>query len=117
MIGGGRRSRDPELTPDWPQSVTLYAEFLPTKQRGKCVVLLDCFWALGACLEVGTSCCYVGSNLRTNVFVGDPGDVGDAAAGLALAARPLRAPLPQLRARQLLAAGECALHRRQRTQV
>ena len=34
------------------QSVTLYAEFLPTKQRGKCVVLLDCFWALGACLEV-----------------------------------------------------------------
>ena len=35
-----------------PQSVTLYAEFLPTRQRGKCVVLLDCFWALGACLEV-----------------------------------------------------------------
>jgi len=35
-----------------PQSVTLYAEFLPTKERGKCVVLLDCFWALGACLEV-----------------------------------------------------------------
>lgn len=24
-----------------PQSVTLYAEFLPTKQRAKCVVLLD----------------------------------------------------------------------------
>lgn len=35
-----------------PQSVTLYAEFLPTKQRAKCVVLLDCFWALGACMEV-----------------------------------------------------------------
>ncbi|KAK5647632.1 hypothetical protein RI129_002524 [Pyrocoelia pectoralis] len=35
-----------------PQSVTLYAEFLPTKQRAKCVVLLDCFWALGACSEV-----------------------------------------------------------------
>ena len=35
-----------------PQSVTLYAEFLPNKQRGKCVVLLDCFWALGAVLEV-----------------------------------------------------------------
>lgn len=35
-----------------PQSVTLFAEFLPTKQRAKCVVLLDCFWALGACLEV-----------------------------------------------------------------
>ncbi|XP_026475500.1 synaptic vesicle 2-related protein-like [Ctenocephalides felis] len=35
-----------------PQSVTLYAEFLPTQQRAKCVVLLDCFWALGACLEV-----------------------------------------------------------------
>ncbi|XP_055390109.1 synaptic vesicle 2-related protein [Condylostylus longicornis] len=35
-----------------PQSVTLYAEFLPTKQRAKCVVLLDCFWALGACFEV-----------------------------------------------------------------
>ena len=54
--GWWSQSRDPELTPDWPQSVTLYAEFLPTKQRGKCVVLLDCFWALGACLEVGTSC-------------------------------------------------------------
>ncbi|XP_043667471.1 synaptic vesicle 2-related protein [Vespula pensylvanica] len=35
-----------------PQSVTLYAEFLPAKQRAKCVILLDCFWALGACLEV-----------------------------------------------------------------
>ncbi|XP_001945003.1 synaptic vesicle 2-related protein [Acyrthosiphon pisum] len=35
-----------------PQSVTLYAEFLPCKQRAKCVVLLDCFWALGACFEV-----------------------------------------------------------------
>lgn len=35
-----------------PQSVTLFAEFLPTKQRAKCVVLMDCFWALGACLEV-----------------------------------------------------------------
>lgn len=35
-----------------PQSVTLYAEFLPTKQRAKCVVLMDCFWALGACFEV-----------------------------------------------------------------
>ena len=35
-----------------PQSVTLFAEFLPTKQRAKCVVLMDCFWAFGACLEV-----------------------------------------------------------------
>ena len=35
-----------------PQSVTLFSEFLPSKQRGKCVVLLDCLWALGACLEV-----------------------------------------------------------------
>ncbi|KAH8322543.1 hypothetical protein KR074_003173 [Drosophila pseudoananassae] len=35
-----------------PQSVTLYAEFLPTKHKGKCVVLMDCFWALGACFEV-----------------------------------------------------------------
>ncbi|XP_003699409.1 synaptic vesicle 2-related protein isoform X1 [Megachile rotundata] len=35
-----------------PQSVTLYAEFLPAKQRAKCVILLDCFWALGACFEV-----------------------------------------------------------------
>ncbi|XP_045607807.1 synaptic vesicle 2-related protein [Procambarus clarkii] len=35
-----------------PQSVTLYAEFLPAHQRGKCVVLLDCFWAVGACAEV-----------------------------------------------------------------
>ncbi|XP_012288600.1 synaptic vesicle 2-related protein [Orussus abietinus] len=35
-----------------PQSVTLFAEFLPTKQKSKCVILLDCFWALGASLEV-----------------------------------------------------------------
>ncbi|CAG0885264.1 unnamed protein product [Darwinula stevensoni] len=35
-----------------PQSVTLYAEFLPLTQRAKCVVLLDCFWAMGACFEV-----------------------------------------------------------------
>ncbi|XP_059099385.1 putative transporter svop-1 [Tigriopus californicus] len=35
-----------------PQSVTLYSEFLPTKLRAKCVVLLDCFWAVGACFEV-----------------------------------------------------------------
>ncbi|CAG0915694.1 unnamed protein product [Notodromas monacha] len=35
-----------------PQSVTLYAEFLPQAQRARCVILLDCFWALGACLEV-----------------------------------------------------------------
>jgi hypothetical protein len=35
-----------------PQSVTLFSEFLPTRQRGKCVVLLDCFWAFGACAEV-----------------------------------------------------------------
>ncbi|KAL7647379.1 UNVERIFIED_CONTAM: hypothetical protein RMT77_000975 [Armadillidium vulgare] len=35
-----------------PQSVTLYAEFLPAEHRGKCVVLLDCFWAVGACIEV-----------------------------------------------------------------
>ena len=35
-----------------PQSVTLFAEFLPTKQRAKCVVLMDCFWAFGACFEV-----------------------------------------------------------------
>ncbi|KAH8401398.1 hypothetical protein KR009_005269 [Drosophila setifemur] len=35
-----------------PQSVTLYAEFLPTKHKCKCVVLMDCFWALGACFEV-----------------------------------------------------------------
>ena len=35
-----------------PQSVTLFSEFLPTRQRGKCVVLLDCFWAFGACLQV-----------------------------------------------------------------
>ncbi|XP_054739896.1 synaptic vesicle 2-related protein isoform X2 [Anastrepha obliqua] len=35
-----------------PQSVTLYAEFLPSKHKGKCVVLMDCFWALGACFEI-----------------------------------------------------------------
>lgn len=35
-----------------PQSVTLYAEFLPSKQRARCVVLTNVFWSIGACLEV-----------------------------------------------------------------
>ncbi|GAV04097.1 hypothetical protein RvY_14429-1 [Ramazzottius varieornatus] len=35
-----------------PQSVTLYSEFLPSKQRAKCLVLTEVFWALGSCFEV-----------------------------------------------------------------
>eukprot|EP00058_Branchiostoma_floridae_P026392 XP_002611883.1 hypothetical protein BRAFLDRAFT_83090 [Branchiostoma floridae] len=35
-----------------PQSVTLYAEFLPRKQRAQCVVFLEIFWAIGTCIEV-----------------------------------------------------------------
>ncbi|KAK2708401.1 synaptic vesicle 2-related protein-like [Artemia franciscana] len=35
-----------------PQSVTLFAEYLPVKHRNKCVILLDCFWTLGACVEL-----------------------------------------------------------------
>ncbi|KAK3084065.1 hypothetical protein FSP39_007577 [Pinctada imbricata] len=35
-----------------PQSVTLYAEFLPTASRATCVVLIEVFWAIGACFEV-----------------------------------------------------------------
>jgi MFS family permease len=35
-----------------PQSVTLYAEFLPQKQRARCVILTNLFWSIGACLEV-----------------------------------------------------------------
>lgn len=34
------------------QGVTLYAEFIPMSQRGRSVVLLDSFWALGTCFEV-----------------------------------------------------------------
>uniref|UniRef100_A0A0K0DVX3 MFS domain-containing protein n=1 Tax=Strongyloides stercoralis TaxID=6248 RepID=A0A0K0DVX3_STRER len=34
-----------------PQSITLYAEFLGTAQRAKCVVLIESFWAVGACFE------------------------------------------------------------------
>uniref|UniRef100_A0A914VPD8 Major facilitator superfamily (MFS) profile domain-containing protein n=1 Tax=Plectus sambesii TaxID=2011161 RepID=A0A914VPD8_9BILA len=34
-----------------PQSVTLYAEFLPSVQRAKCVVLIESFWAIGAVFE------------------------------------------------------------------
>ncbi|XP_064618538.1 synaptic vesicle 2-related protein-like isoform X1 [Lineus longissimus] len=34
-----------------PQSVTLYAEFLPSSVRAKCVVLIELFWAIGACFE------------------------------------------------------------------
>lgn len=35
-----------------PQSVTLYSEFLPTASRAKCIVLVEIFWAIGACFEV-----------------------------------------------------------------
>jgi len=35
-----------------PQSVTLYSEFLPSKQRARCVVLTNLFWSVGACIEV-----------------------------------------------------------------
>ncbi|BFZ04649.1 hypothetical protein BsWGS_07688 [Bradybaena similaris] len=35
-----------------PQSVTLYAEFLPSKARATCVTLVEMFWAIGACFEV-----------------------------------------------------------------
>ncbi|XP_055862961.1 synaptic vesicle 2-related protein-like isoform X2 [Biomphalaria glabrata] len=35
-----------------PQSVTLYAEFLPSKSRATCVTLIEIFWAVGACFEV-----------------------------------------------------------------
>ncbi|XP_037076625.1 synaptic vesicle 2-related protein-like [Pollicipes pollicipes] len=34
------------------QAVTLYSEFLPTKQRGSCILFLNMFWALGSALEV-----------------------------------------------------------------
>ena len=36
----------------FPKSVTLYAEFLPSKQRARCVILTNLFWSIGACLEV-----------------------------------------------------------------
>uniref|UniRef100_A0A8C6TJM1 SV2 related protein b n=1 Tax=Neogobius melanostomus TaxID=47308 RepID=A0A8C6TJM1_9GOBI len=35
-----------------PQAVTLYSEFLPVKARGKSVMLIGAFWALGAVCEV-----------------------------------------------------------------
>ncbi|KAJ8393920.1 hypothetical protein AAFF_G00054530 [Aldrovandia affinis] len=35
-----------------PQSVTLYAEFLPMKSRGICIMLSELFWALGTVFEV-----------------------------------------------------------------
>lgn len=35
-----------------PQSVTLYTEFLPTKSRATCIILIEIFWALGAVFEV-----------------------------------------------------------------
>ncbi|XP_033112116.1 synaptic vesicle 2-related protein-like isoform X1 [Anneissia japonica] len=35
-----------------PQAVTLYAEFLPAKFRGRCLVFIETFWAIGACFEV-----------------------------------------------------------------
>lgn len=35
-----------------PQAVVLYAEFLPSKHRAKCVILNNVFWSIGAVLEV-----------------------------------------------------------------
>lgn len=35
-----------------PQSVTLYSEFLPTKSRATCIMLISIFWAIGAVFEV-----------------------------------------------------------------
>ncbi|XP_040275623.1 LOW QUALITY PROTEIN: synaptic vesicle 2-related protein [Bufo bufo] len=35
-----------------PQSVTLYAEFLPMKARAKCILLIEIFWAVGTVFEV-----------------------------------------------------------------
>ncbi|XP_062038296.1 synaptic vesicle 2-related protein [Lepus europaeus] len=35
-----------------PQSVTLYAEFLPIKARAKCILLIEVFWAIGTVFEV-----------------------------------------------------------------
>ncbi|KAK2902124.1 synaptic vesicle 2-related protein [Channa argus] len=35
-----------------PQSVTLYAEFLPMRSRATCILLIEIFWALGTVFEV-----------------------------------------------------------------
>ncbi|XP_038559644.1 synaptic vesicle 2-related protein [Micropterus salmoides] len=35
-----------------PQSVTLYAEFLPMRARATCILLIEIFWALGTVFEV-----------------------------------------------------------------
>ncbi|XP_061907284.1 synaptic vesicle 2-related protein [Entelurus aequoreus] len=35
-----------------PQSVTLYAEFLPMKSRATCILLIEIFWAVGTVFEV-----------------------------------------------------------------
>ncbi|KAL2092798.1 hypothetical protein ACEWY4_012596 [Coilia grayii] len=35
-----------------PQSVTLYAEFLPMKSRATCILLIEIFWAFGTVFEV-----------------------------------------------------------------
>ena len=35
-----------------PQAVVLCSEFLPLKQRAKCVTFSMMFWSIGACLEV-----------------------------------------------------------------
>ena len=35
-----------------PQSVTLYSEFLPTKTRGRCIMAIEIFWAIGTVFEV-----------------------------------------------------------------
>jgi MFS family permease len=35
-----------------PQSTTLFAEFLPSKHRAKCIVMGNLFWSIGTCFEV-----------------------------------------------------------------
>uniref|UniRef100_A0A915ALZ4 Major facilitator superfamily (MFS) profile domain-containing protein n=1 Tax=Parascaris univalens TaxID=6257 RepID=A0A915ALZ4_PARUN len=53
-----------------PQSVTLYAEFLPTAQRAKCVVLIEAFWAIGAAFEAVLAFLWLPESARYQIASG-----------------------------------------------
>jgi hypothetical protein len=53
-----------------PQVTTLYAEYLPTKTRGKAILVLSFFWAIGASFEALLALITMGSNLGWRYLVG-----------------------------------------------
>ena len=46
-----------------PQVMTLYAEYLPTSARGKAILVMSFFWAIGASFEAVLALVTMGPDL------------------------------------------------------